>query len=75
MFYYYYYLAISCSNYFAKRCLNGLTVIRGFLLSARSGSQNEGSFPKPLLDAQVLAAALWPEGGHSASQLLCFGHW
>lgn len=61
MFYYYYYLAISCCNYLAKHCLNGFTVLLDFLLFACSGSQNEGCFTKPLLISRMLAAVLWSE--------------
>lgn len=58
-------MAISCCNYIAKRCLNGFTVL-DFLLFACSGSQNEGSFTKPLL-SHVLAAVLWSEEGNFPS--------
>lgn len=46
MFYSYYYLAISCCNYLAKRRLTGCTVLLDFLVFVRSGSQNDGSLTK-----------------------------
>lgn len=68
MFYYYYYLAISCCNYLAKYCLNGFTAVLGFVLSACWGSQKEGSFAKPLLDSRVGSCPVVRGGQPPSSQ-------